>query len=220
MPQEPATPEEVRAALEKACRERRQSYAGLSKMIGRNPAYIQQFMVRGTPPRLEANDRRMIAHQLGLDEAELGGPRLPRAEEMVQVNLLSVAAAAGSGRMIDGEFAIGAYRFDRNFLRQVSTASPDELSMIGVEGDSMAPTLNDGDDALVDHSDRGRRLRDGVYVLKREDEALIVKRIALAPVKGLMTILSDNPAYPSFADCPVDSVEVMGRVVWVGRKLD
>ena len=44
----------------------------------------------------------------------------------------------------------------------------------------MAPTLNDGDDILVDRDDCGERLRDGIYVL-RVDEALLVKRLAIHP---------------------------------------
>ena len=45
----------------------------------------------------------------------------------------------------------------------------------------MAPTLNAGDDILVDLGDCAERLRDGIYVL-RVDDALVVKRIALHPV--------------------------------------
>ena len=48
---------------------------------------------------------------------------------------------------------------------------PSKLSIIRVEGDSMAPTLNAGDDILVDPADCAERLRDGIYVL-RVDEAL------------------------------------------------
>ena len=44
----------------------------------------------------------------------------------------------------------------------------------------MAPTLNAGDDILVDLGDCGDRLRDGIYVL-RIDDALVVKRMALQP---------------------------------------
>ena len=51
--------------------------------------------------------------------------------------------------------------------------------MIRVAGDSMAPTLGDGDDILVDRGDGAERLRDGIYVL-RLDGALVVKRLVLA----------------------------------------
>ena len=55
--------------------------------------------------------------------------------------------------------------------------------MIRVEGDPMAPTLNAGDDILVDHADPSDGLRDGIYVL-RGDDALLVKRLAIHPFGG------------------------------------
>lgn len=41
---------------------------------------------------------------------------------------------------------------------------------------------------------------------------------ALEPVLAV-TIISDNPAYLSWPDCPLESIDVLGRVVWIGRKL-
>ena len=40
----------ARAALARLIEERGADYAGLSRMLGRNPAYIQQFIKRGVPP--------------------------------------------------------------------------------------------------------------------------------------------------------------------------
>jgi phage repressor protein C with HTH and peptisase S24 domain len=90
--------------------------------------------------------------------------------------------------------------------------------VIQVEGDSMLPTLSDGDEILVDGSDGAARLRDGIYVLRIED-ALMVKRLALSPVEKRVTIRSDNPAYPSWPDCDRSTIDVVGRVIWVGRRL-
>jgi len=47
----------------------------------------------------------------------------------------------------------------------------------------------------------------------------MVKRLALAPTSGTLTITSDNPTYPSWRDCPLNSVTILGRVVWAGRTL-
>src|SRR3546814_1736240 len=62
-----------------------------------------------------------------------------------------------------------------------------KLSTIRVEGDSMVPTLADGDEILVDRSDAGERVRDGIYVL-RMDEALIVKRLSVNPAARSVSI--------------------------------
>lgn len=214
------TQENPRDALRRIAQERGESLAGLSRFIRRNDAYLQQFVTRGSPARLEAEDRRKLADYLRVEEALLGGPPsdLPRSEDLISVKRLNVEAAAGLGRMIDGEFAVGRFRFERSWLSQISQAQPDELSIITFVGDSMAPTINDGDDGLVDHSSGGRRVRDGIYVLRR-DETLMVKRLAVAPRAGTVTIVSDNPAYPTWPDCPIEEIDVLGRVVWIGRKL-
>ena len=80
----------------------------------------------------------------------------------------------------------------------------------------MAPTLADGDEILVDRA--VRRLRDGLFVL-RLDGALVVKRVSVRPDGARVSILSDNPAYPGWPDCDPAAVDVVGRVVWVGRRL-
>src|SRR3546814_9741351 len=81
-------------------------------------------------------------------------------------------------------------------------ADPRALSIIRVAGDSMAPTLSDGDDILVDGGDAAGRLRDGIYVL-RMDDALMVKRIARAPGPGRIAVISDNPHYRRWDDLPM-----------------
>ena len=82
----------------------------------------------------------------------------------------------------------------------------------------MAPTLNAGDDILVDLGDSLQRLRDGIYVL-RADDALVVKRLALHPVGRRVTVQSDNPAYPDWPDCGIDEITCIARVIWAGRRI-
>jgi phage repressor protein C with HTH and peptisase S24 domain len=82
----------------------------------------------------------------------------------------------------------------------------------------MTPTLADGDDIMVDRSPAGARLHDGIYVLRHED-TLAVKRIAVHPGSKRLTISSDNPAYPTWPDCDPKDIDVIGRVVWAGRKI-
>src|SRR3546814_7604642 len=67
------------------------------------------------------------------------------------------------------------FGFDERWLGKLTRAKSPSLSIIHVHGESMEPTLRDGDEVLVDSSDQGSRLRDGIYVL-RADEALVVKR--------------------------------------------
>ena len=43
--------EDPRTALQRLIDERNEDYAGLSRMLRRNDAYIQQYIKRGTPKR-------------------------------------------------------------------------------------------------------------------------------------------------------------------------
>ncbi|MEA3010705.1 MAG: hypothetical protein QOJ91_2397 [Sphingomonadales bacterium] len=211
-----------RQALERILREKGEDFAGLSRLIGKNPAYIQQFIKRGTPRKLDEDDRRTIARYLGVSEAELGGPSGDRSEDpaegMIKVPRLDVGASAGHGAIVEGEAAVSHIAFDPAWLRQLCKGGTNHLSFIRVQGDSMSPTLADGDDILVDGADAGDRLRDGIYVLRRE-EILMVKRLAINPFAARATVTSDNPAYPEWKDVELSTLAIIGRVVWAGRRL-
>ncbi|WP_028968607.1 S24 family peptidase [Sphingomonas sp. URHD0057] len=212
----------ARAELARLIAERREDYAGLSRMLGRNAAYIQQFIKRGTPRRLSEDDRAKLARYFDVDESLFGGPArlLEASTDLIAIPRYDIRASAGPGAFADGEVPIAHLGFDERFLKQLCSARPADLSIIRVRGDSMFPTLADGDDIMVDRSAvTGSALHDGIYVLRR-DETLTVKRIAVHPGSRKLTISSDNSAYPSWPDCDPNDVEVIGRVVWAGRKIN
>jgi phage repressor protein C with HTH and peptisase S24 domain len=228
---------DARANLDRLIRERGENYGAISRLIGRNSAYIQQFVKRGSPRKLDEADRRLLARYFGVAEALLGGPpergqwpapgRAPslpparlrdgRGGEMVAVPRLSLGASAGAGALDQDEGPAGAFAFDPRWLRALG-GRPDMLSIIRVDGESMAPTLNDGDDIMVDRADGAGRLRDGIYVL-RMDDVLMVKRLALTPRRARVSIRSDNPLYPAWEDVDLASVALVGRVIWAGRRI-
>jgi phage repressor protein C with HTH and peptisase S24 domain len=51
------------------------------------------------------------------------------------------------------------------------------------------------------------------------DDGLMVKRVARAPGPGRLSVISDNPQYPSWDDLPMTAVRLVGRVVWTGRRV-
>lgn len=217
--------EDPRIVLERLIAERGENYADLSRLLKRNPAYIQQFIKRGTPRKLDEEDRRVLARYFGVREEMLGGPSGPvpvvsRSRSLpavITVPRLSLGASAGPGSLDEDERALGVMAFDANWLRQLGV-QPQRVSIIRVDGESMAPTLNDGDEIMVDHEDEASRLRDGVYVL-RLDGVLMVKRVALGPRRGAFSVLSDNVHYPDWIDIDPALVTIVGRVVWTGRRL-
>ena len=210
--------EHVREELDRLIQQRRLGYSAISRMIGRNSAYIQQFIKRGSPRRLDDNDRRTLASFFGVDEHVLGGPTLPVRDGLVEIPVLDVDASAGFGAIAESETAHTRFGFDERWLKRLTPAKSPSLSIIHVLGDSMEPTLSDGDEVMVDASDHGSRLRDGIYVL-RADDALVVKRVTLKPGGRKITISSDNPAYPSWDDVDRSGIQVVGRVIWFGRAI-
>ena len=209
-----------RSVLERLCAERGEDFAGLSRMLGRNAAYIQQFVRRGVPKRLKEEERGKLARYFSVSEALLGGPATePVATRgLVSIKRHPVSVSAGPGAIVTEELGKPYFAFDERWLKGLTASAPDNLSIVRVEGDSMAPTLNAGDDILVDLADAAQRLRDGIYVL-RIDDAVVVKRLALNPVARRVTIQSDNPAYPDWPDCPLDTINCIGRVIWSGRRV-
>ena len=214
-----------RARLLALATERGVSLSGLSELIGRNSTYLQQFIRKGSPRKLEETDRRTLARFFGVDEAELGAPeekstggagssagKSPRGE-WVDVPRLPLGASAGPGALALEELPIGAFRFSARWLRQQGL-DPAQLSAIRVEGDSMEATLRDGDEILVDRTPRP--LRDGIHVVRTGD-ALLVKRLDLGR-PGVIALVSDNPAYGRIELSP-DEVGVIGRVVWKSGRL-
>lgn len=203
-------PSDPRSALAEAVARQRVSLARLSAMIGRNPAYLQQFVTRGTPRMLAERDRRLLADYLGLTERELGAPGHPAAP--VRIPRLDVAASAGPGSLVDVEAVVGEAMMDAGMAARLGLR-PDLVRVVRVSGTSMEPTLIDGDELYVDAGDRSPPSGGAVYVV-RIDGTVLVKRVARAGAR--LSVTSDNrDADP----VPVGRVEVIGRVVWQTRRL-
>ncbi len=232
-----------RIRLLELSRDRGASLASLSELLGRNASYLQQFIKKGSPKKLEEGDRKTLARFFGVPETELGaadagrgdfgardGAEMGRAQEnsyatipvlqnrrespeWVDVARLDIGASAGPGSVPMGETPFDSFRFSRQWLAEQGLSGA-QLSMITVEGDSMDPILRDGDEILIDR--RPQPFRDGVHVVRLGD-TLMVKRVAQAGA-GRFSLLSQNLAYPP-VDVSADEMEVIGRVVWKGGRI-
>lgn len=126
-----------------------------------------------------------------------------------------VSFAAGDGR-VNGETApVGAIAFRRDWLTR-ENIHPSSAMVVSVKGDSMSPTLCDGDMVLVDQS-RKTPINRRIYALIGPDGEARIKRVERLSA-GLL-LLSDNDAYPSDLIPTVDAkrVEILGEVVWSGH---
>jgi len=192
------------------------SLAALSRMIGRNSSYLQQYISKGSPRKLEEEDRRRLADFFAVGESELGAPEQKSSSargEWVEVPRLSLEASAGPGAMAAQEIPFDAFRFSRRWLREHGL-EPGQLSAIRVMGDSMDPLLRDGDEILVDRTPRP--FREGVHVV-RLGEALHVKLLQAVPPARLR-LISQNAAYEP-VEVAMSDVDVVGRVVWKSGRI-
>jgi hypothetical protein len=197
-----------RIALVALARARGHSLAALSALLGRNAAYLQQFVARGTPRLLAERDRRLLAAVLGVDDVALGGEPAPA---LFRLPRLDIAASAGPGSLVDDEIAIGTETLSPELARTLGLRAG-EAAVIRVRGTSMEPALRDGDHLIVDRTDRRPPAGGAIYVV-RIDDAILVKRVARAAA-GLVAT-SDNADAPPV---PAGPIAVIGRVVWrMGR---
>jgi phage repressor protein C with HTH and peptisase S24 domain len=205
-----------RERLTELAASRHVSLAALSRMIGRNSSYLQQFVTKGSPRKLEEEDRRKLADFFAVAESELGAPEDRGGEprgEFVDIPRLPLEASAGPGATAAQEIPFDSFRFSRRWLREQGL-EPAQLSAIRVMGDSMDPLLRDGDEILVDRTHRA--FREGVHVVRLGD-ALHVKLLQAVP-PGRLRLISKNPAYEPVEVAMAD-VDVVGRVVWKGGRL-
>ena len=204
----PVLDPDPRTALATLAAARGDSLAALSAMLGRNAAYLQQYVRRGSPRVLGERDRRLLSAYLGVSEVVLGAP--PEEATGFRLPRLAVAASAGPGALVDGEIVLGTDTLDPGLARRLGLKAG-QAAIIRVRGSSMEPGLFDGDHIVIDTADRAPRAKGGLYVI-RIDDAVMAKRVALAD--GALVATSDNPAA---GPIPEGHIAVIGRVVWQMR---
>ena len=209
-----------REALDAIIQERGVDYVALSKMLGRNAAYIQQYIKRGSPRKLDEDDRAKLAAFLNVPESLLGGPGSDASanDNIAYVRRRDVRASAGAGALAELEYDRESLTFNRQWLRKLG-ADPNRLSIITVMGESMAPTLADGDVILVNEADHFEARREGIYVLRQGSE-LIVKRVRKGGGDAHILVTSDNMEFASPGELGLADVVIIGRVIWAGRQID
>ncbi len=200
-----------RRALDDLIKERGETYSSVSRLLSRNPAYIQQFIKRGSPAHLDENDIAQLSVHFGVPPVVFGGEDVPAETG------LSTIAIPVLGPVDEGSDIARIRLVDEAWLRQVSP-KPNGVSIVMVEGDAMEPTLLHGDEVFIQRYQANENPRDGIYVI-RTDTQLLVRRIALEPARGRISVLTDNPTYPTWNGLARNAVQIVGKVVWAGRRV-
>lgn len=200
-----------------------------------------QYEAGKTPPTVEYllklnNSGINVAHLLGADnaaEVHLAQGRIASAarrpqpggncdqmavdeEDLVPIAEIDLAYGLG-GTYADADMQIETqiHRFPKAWLQSITHTPPSLLTFARGRGDSMRPTLEDGDIMLIDRSIRTVHEQDAIWALTVGDIAMI-KRLR---VKGdRVSIMSDNDRV-SDDDCSHEDINIVGRVIFIGRRL-
>lgn len=129
---------------------------------------------------------------------------------------LDLDFALGGGAFVDGDVGTTLVPFRSDWLDRLARYLPADLFLTRGDGDSMMPTILDEDDVIVNRADNVITKQDRIWALGYGHLATIkrVRRMA----DGRFLLMSDNPNVS-----PIEAVEgelhVVGRVVWIGRRM-
>lgn len=211
-----------------------------SLAVRKNPAYVHQFIYRGTPKVLPEDVRIALAAHLDIDESELrhsetptrkpygeaehSAPeprrkRKPAVEGFSAVTEIDVRASAGPGAINDGlEESKATWLFPDPVIRHEFRARAQDLHIVTIDGDSMEPLLSSGDRILIDTNQRVP-VPPGVFVIW-DGMGIVAKRIEHVPHSEppKIVIKSVNPEYLTY-ERDVEEVNIVGRVIWAAKRL-
>jgi phage repressor protein C with HTH and peptisase S24 domain len=164
------------------------------------------WLLTGQGEMMNSDDSGVVTFDIPLT---LQGPD-PQNVSNFSFPLLSARPSAGLGdSLADYEGTLGHMVFDTRWLRQAFRVPPENLRLLKIDGDSMAPAILPNDFIFVDASSFQDFTPEGVWVLNI-DGLLYAKRIKrVGP--NQYAAASDNPAYSAI---PLDeSAKPLARVL-------
>lgn len=136
-------------------------------------------------------------------------------DEYALVPRYDVEVSAGHGSLIEEDSQpIESLAFRRVWLKRMGLVAA-KLALVTAKGDSMEPTLADGDLLLIDL--RQTSIVDGAIHVLRNNGNVLVKRLQ----RGLgdqIIVTSDNTIYREL-ETTADQLNVVGRVIWRGGRM-
>jgi phage repressor protein C with HTH and peptisase S24 domain len=193
------------------------SRAEIARVLGVAPSRITELYKGERDLSFEEGRKLMERYELeGL------APRVPttlddpRLDGLTFVPEFDLGYSMGGGSVLGDAVPRGVVPFQKDWLRSVAGGAFAELFVARGDGDSMEPTLKDGDVVLIDTSQKDIRQQDRIWAVAWGDLGMI-KRVRRMP-GGTYNLMSDNAAVT-----PVHAADgemfVIGRVVWIGRRI-
>jgi phage repressor protein C with HTH and peptisase S24 domain len=192
------------------------SLRGFSKQCGLSEATLRSYLSGATYPTLDrlmliAEASKVDPQWLAFGTEDDVATEVKGMEDYAFVPLYDAQCSAGDGAWNENCRVLTHISFTRYSLRKQGL-TPEHLSAIRIDGDSMEPVLHSGDTVLIDHT-RTAIEGEGIYIL-RLDGHLYAKRLQ-RQFNGV-SIISANKEYDKVL-VPQDQLpelEIVGRAVW------
>ena len=226
----------VRTLITQIVRERDLNLSDVSAALGRNHAYMQQFLKRGIPAKLPEDVRPVLAEFLGIDEAALGAPvktavktekSLANRPGMIDLPEYDIRAGANYAGGIDGngEFnqddiaghkPVAHWGLPSAYVQNGLGLRSGSIDIITVEGNSMDDgsryALISGDKVIIDRLSVNVR-QGGIFAIY-DGITTIVKQVEYVRDSEPPRIVckSLNQSYQPFEVILDGNAHVIGRV--------
>ncbi len=206
------------------------SQAKFAKILQVNPSAISHIEAGTT--RIQPELAKTIEEKTGVRQAWLltgeGPERIPAAPPLETHNesnsyTVSVGSgqfsfsfvqkvkpllSSGTGELVDEEESEDIYSFRKEWLFRKGVVSAMRLAQ--VSGDSMLPTLEDGDFVLFDTSKRYPL--DGKIMVIGIENLLYIKRVRVSP-EGIFLVSDNKAVYEPWRVNP-ENARFLGLVIW------
>jgi transcriptional regulator with XRE-family HTH domain len=125
---------------------------------------------------------------------------------------------AGNGHSISADVVRDTWSLPPAYLAGELRITSKRARIIEVRGDSMEPTLLSGDRVMIDVGDRGLS-QEGVFALWDGDGVAVKRLERVRPSDPpSLRLISDNPRHRA-VELTMEEVQIIGRVIWVARKI-
>ena len=192
--------------LEDALNQKQITPTELSRILGVAPSVVNAWKIRESIPRADIAVKTAEVLDTSVEYLITGNSvELNSTRKTFLVPILNQELSAGHGDLLPEEDVIEGLLSLPIWLRK---KYGNNLGALHVHGDSMQPTLNDGDMVVCDSL--GWDKSDGIFAIRLNGNGY-VKRLQV--VSGKVLIKSDNPNYETITE-PLDSnsINVIGKV--------
>lgn len=199
-------------------KERQISQAAFARKIEASPQTLSGWMTGRNQPSVASVAK--MCEVLGVSPSWLitGQDDAVHAQSLVDdgfvmIPLLDVEASCGNGMFIERSSVVRLIQVNRPWIqRYCGQVNERSLNIIGVYGDSMSPTLADGDFVVIDRS-ATHIYTDSMFAFTIAGD-LFIKRFQRQGRN--LRVISDNDRYEAYTLTPESldtSFRVLGRVV-------